>query len=875
MRPPFHAGLAMLVFVTMLVLCPAAQAWQNGSAARSVGGPTVQQWILTQAVSEAVQSGTGWVDLSSALPTVGLPDTVAHDVRYHDYVPRNGGHVGAAPERTAVYFELVRDALQAGDTATASRLLGMLTFYYTDAVNPLHTGACRSERRMHRRFELRVMALLNSDSRFERSVCAALAGSDTAESATASARAAGAAQNVAAFTAASSARAHRFYRSLVRTYLRHGFSRIASRIAATTLERSVHGVATLIEAAAQPAAVPTPPSSGSPVLLSSGCEPAASSQDLLFHAARFADDGDDSSAWVSADSAYPQWWQVDLGATRDLDSVTIDWPAGATRSYTYDIKVSDDGTTWQEVVDQSSRIAFGGSAETLSGVCARYVRVDVLGYSVSSKAHEDSADAAPAAILECRVYGDATPSPDPTPTATPEPTPSATATGTPSPSPDPTTDPTPSSTPTPTPTPTSTPGQSTVTVPAAATKAQIDACVTSAVKDGSGTWIVFPAGTFAYSGTFIVPDGINVRGQGIWDQGSSSGGGGTWLQASKGMQWGSHSTIDDLLVGENTAGLTCTFHPVARGSSAAGADTQTNGSHDVTFNFVRFKGGSDAGAALIDLSANYSNCWSATVKREDMVDTAFNDCEFERPQITNTAAGTSLGAILNIWWDVRPGGAQVHDLTFCRCHFGVKNGYHSGVDDYGSGRTILLQGAPASSDSTGPAIGGNSVITGANWNPDFDWGQVDHGCYNVVFQDCLFEYSLWYPMDVCDTARAYSCWQGVEAGATDGGASIGWGNPPGSHWTSIPTKDWTDNLDITRCYFKGSYPTAHSIVYEIGRNSNVVDSFNGSGSFADHAGSYGNTVSGSFSNATRPHTGLFTSDWTGATTSYTASPNDP
>ena len=35
--------------------------------------------------------------------------------------------------------------------------------------------------------------------------------------------------------------------------------------------------------------------------------------------------------------------------------------------------------------------------------------------------------------------------------------------------------------------------------------------------------------------------------------------------------------------------------------------------------------------------------------------------------------------------------------------------------------------------------------------------------------------------------------------------------------------------------------TAHSIVYEIGRDSNVVNSFNGSGSFGNHPGSYGNT----------------------------------
>ena len=86
------------------------------------------------------------------------------------------------------------------------------------------------------------------------------------------------------------------------------------------------------------------------------------------------------------------------------------------------------------------------------------------------------------------------------------------------------------------------PGQRTVNVPSGATKAQIDALLAAAVADGAGTWLVFPAGTFAYAGTFVVPDGINVRGQGIWDQGRSDGGGGTWLQCSQGMQWGSDCT---------------------------------------------------------------------------------------------------------------------------------------------------------------------------------------------------------------------------------------------------------------------------------------------------------------------------------------------
>ena len=400
-----------------------------------------------------------------------------------------------------------------------------------------------------------------------------------------------------------------------------------------------------------------------------------------------------------------------------------------------------------------------------------------------------------------------------------------------------------------------------------------------------GTATVFPAGTFAYSGTFIVPDGINVRGQGIWDQNLGTGGGGTWLQASKGMQWGSHSTIEDLLVGKNTAGLTCTFHPVARGSSAAGIDTQTNGSHNVTFNFVRLKGGSDTGADLIELGGNYSSLWSSNLKTIDMVNTTWNDCEFERPQSTNSVDGTSLGAEMNIWWDSRSGGAQVHDLTWNRCHFGVKNGYHAGTDGYGIGRTVLFQPSPAEHASDGPRPTSGGVGDSTNgWLPSFKWSQVDHGAYDISFNDCLFEYSLWTPMDVCDYSRSYSVWHGNLAGLPKTGTTalsaaantaIGWGNPPQNSWTKIPLADWIDNFDITRTYVKGDSLTAHSVVYELGCNSSVVSSYNGSGSFSNHAGSYGNTMSGSFSNGTRPRTGLFMSDWAGSTTSYTPSPNDP
>ena len=221
-------------------------------------------------------------------------------------------------------------------------------------------------------------------------------------------------------------------------------------------------------------------------------------------------------------------------------------------------------------------------------------------------------------------------------------------------------------------------------MPANATKAQIDACLAKAVATGHGTWVVFPAGKFAYAGAFVVPDYINVSGQGIWDQGSSDGAGGTWLEASSGMRWGSYATVSDLLVGENSA-ATCQFYPVARGSGAAGSFTQAHGSQHDTFDLVRFKGGSDSGAGLLDLGNNFGNgLWSGPVMTCDMIDTNWYDCEFERPQVTNSAAGDG-GAVMNIWLDCRKGGARVFGNGWYRCHFGVKNGYRSGLDGYGVG----------------------------------------------------------------------------------------------------------------------------------------------------------------------------------------------
>ena len=465
-----------------------------------------------------------------------------------------------------------------------------------------------------------------------------------------------------------------------------------------------------------------------------------------------------------------------------------------------------------------------------------------------------------------------------------------------------------------------------ILVPTNAGKSQIDACMAAARADGPGTWVVFPAGKFAYAGTLVVPDYINLTGQGIWDQGTADGNGGTWLQCP--IEWGSYSTVEKILLGFNAAGKTCTFSPCPKDNSACGTYTQAHGSTGCTFSQVRFKGGSDTGASLISVFNNgiAQSVAHDPLKLDFMIDTTFTDCEFERPQALNSVNVTSAfpggnpGLTLMLWVDTRPGGAQIANDSWIRCHFGVENGYHTGIDGYGTGTGILVQGGPEGSAASDQTLtppnaadlgcelgyqpggknnfknGGSNVVyqhdytTTTNpytnmWNPSCDWSDAsgDHYAHDLYFKDCLFEYSCWYPMDLCDGMRTYSMWHGIKQWIADGNsatdcldgyAASGWGNPPGTKWTTISSREELRNFNMTGCYLKGSYPKGHSINGEICAYCNFIDCVNGSGGVFDQGGRYGNVVSGSFPGG-HPVSPIFTSDWTGATTSYTPSPHDP
>ena len=152
--------------------------------------------------------------------------------------------------------------------------------------------------------------------------------------------------------------------------------------------------------------------------------------------------------------------------------------------------------------------------------------------------------------------------PSPTPTSVPSPTPTATVTPAPTPTPTATVTPTPTPTPTTSPTPTPSPSATNeVDVPSGATKAQIDACVARAVADGHGASLVFPGRQVRLLGHFHRARLHQRFRSGDLGPGRKRRRRRDLDQCSHGLRWGSYSTVKDLLVGQNTAGLTCSFSP--------------------------------------------------------------------------------------------------------------------------------------------------------------------------------------------------------------------------------------------------------------------------------------------------------------------------
>lgn len=131
-----------------------------------------------------------------------------------------------------------------------------------------------------------------------------------------------------------------------------------------------------------------------PLILSEGAPVTASSSQSGNDAVN-GNDGDSVTRWAASGPGMPQWWQVDLGANRDITGVTIDWYSSSARGYGYQIAVSSDNTNFTTVVDKSMNTLSGNTADNFLAV-ARYVKITVTSCTQVGGY---------ASFNECKVFG--------------------------------------------------------------------------------------------------------------------------------------------------------------------------------------------------------------------------------------------------------------------------------------------------------------------------------------------------------------------------------------------------------------------------------------------------------------------------------------
>jgi len=127
---------------------------------------------------------------------------------------------------------------------------------------------------------------------------------------------------------------------------------------------------------------------GSTTNIAAGRPATASSQVNATQAPGTATDGDANTYWESANGAFPQWLQVDLGSAYAIGKVTLKLPpstAWATRTQTLAVQTSTNGTSFSDAVGSATYTFNPTSANTVNitvpGTSARYVRVNVTANS--------------------------------------------------------------------------------------------------------------------------------------------------------------------------------------------------------------------------------------------------------------------------------------------------------------------------------------------------------------------------------------------------------------------------------------------------------------------------------------------------------------
>ena len=147
----------------------------------------------------------------------------------------------------------------------------------------------------------------------------------------------------------------------------------------TRLKHAIVAGATIALVAPLGVALVAQGASAAPVLLSAG-KPATASSSNQTYVAGNVTDGNQASYWESANNAFPQWVQVDLGAAATVTDVTLKIPGGwGARNETVTLQGSTDGSSFTTLKASASYAFTGGNtvAVDVTDTSARYVRAAV------------------------------------------------------------------------------------------------------------------------------------------------------------------------------------------------------------------------------------------------------------------------------------------------------------------------------------------------------------------------------------------------------------------------------------------------------------------------------------------------------------------
>ncbi|WP_438445402.1 family 43 glycosylhydrolase [Gorillibacterium sp. sgz5001074] len=105
---------------------------------------------------------------------------------------------------------------------------------------------------------------------------------------------------------------------------------------------------------------------------------ATASSTATGYAASRVNDGNYQTEWKASAVTWPSWWQVDLGAAKNIREVDISWfmYKGSEGYYQYKIEYSTDGTTWT-AIDKTSNKTYGFTSDSVN-FTARYVRINMV-----------------------------------------------------------------------------------------------------------------------------------------------------------------------------------------------------------------------------------------------------------------------------------------------------------------------------------------------------------------------------------------------------------------------------------------------------------------------------------------------------------------